>query len=431
MNHPEEAPKLPILPFIIGDVVLIVTAAVIAARSSAPITTGELIAITACVVIGAALAVVPFLANYARRQDAELTERQNQIAALARTTAESAEQLGIAAAGLHGIAETSKLNLDTVAKLPGKIQERIDAVTQQLVGSSLASQNALKANLSQLEAATETLSRTLAKIDSATHAKADAFATAEKDLAAALVRASAQIEALVSDAVTHVVRTSEAATPEPPAPKPSRNKSRTPPAPPPPPTEKEPAQPASTTDVPAPETSSGADIAPPPVDAVPAPTPTPGPSAQPVATPASENDAPFTPAEPDAADVPVGEPETPKPPRPRKTKAANDDGFDLGLTADLSEPAETALSADGFTRLIATAYIGIGNKLFIRGEGPGLSWEKGVPLQFVSIGKWRWETPDATAPLRVKLYKNDQIECRGLGEITLEPAHQHEVNAGF
>ncbi len=54
-----------------------------------------------------------------------------------------------------------------------------------------------------------------------------------------------------------------------------------------------------------------------------------------------------------------------------------------------------------------------------------------MPLQFVSIGKWRWETADATGPIRVKLYKNDQIECRGLGELTLEPAHQHEVNAGF
>ncbi|MDI1319435.1 MAG: hypothetical protein PSW75_04465, partial [bacterium] len=51
-------------------------------------------------------------------------------------------------------------------------------------------------------------------------------------------------------------------------------------------------------------------------------------------------------------------------------------------------PAEAAVSSDGATRLLATAYIGIGNKLFIRGDGPGLSWDKGVPMQFVSIGKW-------------------------------------------
>ena len=105
--------------------------------------------------------------------------------------------------------------------------------------------------------------------------------------------------------------------------------------------------------------------------------------------------------------------------------------MDLGLIADaLSEP-DSSVSSDGFTRLIATAYIGIGNKLYIRGEGPGLSWDKGVPLQFVSIGKWRWETPDATAPVTAKLYKNDQIECHGLGALTLEPGRQREVNAGF
>ena len=85
----------------------------------------------------------------------------------------------------------------------------------------------------------------------------------------------------------------------------------------------------------------------------------------------------------------------------------------------------------GATRLIATAYIGIGNRLFIRGEGPGLSWEKGVPLQFVSIGKWRWETPDATGPVSFKLYKNDSIECTALGKQNLDSGHQQELTASF
>ena len=35
-----------------------------------------------------------------------------------------------------------------------------------------------------------------------------------------------------------------------------------------------------------------------------------------------------------------------------------------------SAPAKTS---DGTTRLLVTAYIGIGNKVFVRGEGPGLS----------------------------------------------------------
>ena len=80
---------------------------------------------------------------------------------------------------------------------------------------------------------------------------------------------------------------------------------------------------------------------------------------------------------------------------------------------------------------MVTAYVGIGNRLFVRGDGPGLNQDKGVPLQFVSIGKWRWETADATTPIRIKLFKNDQIECSALGEIALEPGHQAEVTANF
>ena len=92
---------------------------------------------------------------------------------------------------------------------------------------------------------------------------------------------------------------------------------------------------------------------------------------------------------------------------------------------------ERVLTSDGATRLLVTAYIGIGNRLYIRGDGPGLSWDKGVPLQFVSIGKWRWETNDANAPMQFKLYKNDDIECSALGSQLLEPGLQQEVTATF
>jgi hypothetical protein len=103
-------------------------------------------------------------------------------------------------------------------------------------------------------------------------------------------------------------------------------------------------------------------------------------------------------------------------------------------SASVSAPAERnerSVSSDGATRLLVTAYIGIGNRLFIRGSGPGLRWDKGLPLQFVSIGKWRWETNDATAPVQFKLYKNDDSECASLGTQTLDPGQQEEVTATF
>ena len=121
----------------------------------------------------------------------------------------------------------------------------------------------------------------------------------------------------------------------------------------------------------------------------------------------------------------------------KKSDDAEPDEPALGLEIDDTPPpqsaelAERVLTSDGATRLIATAYIGIGNRLFIRGEGPGLSWEKGIPLQFVSIGKWRWETPDATGPVSFKLYKNDSVECTALGKQNLDPGHQQELTASF
>jgi hypothetical protein len=152
----------------------------------------------------------------------------------------------------------------------------------------------------------------------------------------------------------------------------------------------------------------------------------PAPSLPPAATDASE------PTEGEST-----EEETLKPARkraPKKPATEPEPMLDLGLEEPAAQGVanvERVLTSDGATRLIATAYIGIGNRLFIRGEGPGLSWEKGVPLQFVSIGKWRWETNDAVVPLSFKLYKNDEIECAALGRQSLEPGHQHEVTATF
>jgi hypothetical protein len=80
--------------------------------------------------------------------------------------------------------------------------------------------------------------------------------------------------------------------------------------------------------------------------------------------------------------------------------------------------------------LLATAYIGIGNKLFIRGDGPGLSWDRGLPMQFVSIGTWGWSTHEATAPVSVKLYKNDETAALS-GGLTLESGRHTEATALF
>jgi hypothetical protein len=87
-------------------------------------------------------------------------------------------------------------------------------------------------------------------------------------------------------------------------------------------------------------------------------------------------------------------------------------------------------SADGRTRLTVVSYIGIGNKLHLRGEGAGLSWSKGVSLQFVSIGRWRWETEEASGPVICRIYKNDKLEAP-IGPLTLAPGSEQEVSVTF
>jgi hypothetical protein len=211
----------------------------------------------------------------------------------------------------------------------------------------------------------------------------------------------------------------------------------------------------------APEPAPAVPVATPEVAAEPAPVtaepppPSPAPEVEPLAaTPAPEPAAPRErtpevvtavtaeappPAEP-LSEPPAAAPDAPPPtPAPRKRPARRVEPepqptLDFGF--EDSPPAapgtvERTLTSDGATRLLVTAYIGIGNRLFIRGDGPGLSWERGVPLQFISIGKWRWETGDAGGPIRFRIYKNDELECAALGEQVLDPGYLQEVTAPF
>ena len=55
-----------------------------------------------------------------------------------------------------------------------------------------------------------------------------------------------------------------------------------------------------------------------------------------------------------------------------------------------TEETKPKKSSTGTTSVVANVMIGIGNKPFLRGEGPGLSWDEGVPMNFIEIGKWAW-----------------------------------------
>ena len=65
------------------------------------------------------------------------------------------------------------------------------------------------------------------------------------------------------------------------------------------------------------------------------------------------------------------------------------------------------------TSIVAYVDVGYGNTLYIRGEGAGLSWEKGTPLKNISAAEWAFDTNKATGTLTCKFLINDQVWAEG------------------
>lgn len=522
MSLPDQTPKLPKWPFLVGDAVLLGAAWFIVNRVPGVLTTQAMAAATTCVVFAAILGAIPFLTDYARRQDTALDERQRGLEALSRTINTAAEQISIAANGLNELTDLTHKNLKQAEQLPHKLQEKIaefnaqldnerenerEELEKELVELRTSETERLQTISTQIHKAVGELTRlessfqvqTTARTEQAerahvtfTKAQADALAALQKshlqlvrEFSERQTAALVEIDRKLAERVAQVVNAlgsvpvqfdsglqsksveslrlpsaieaklkAVSSTPDAEIsshPKRPRKACRE---------DLAPADVTSTESTPE-KSDVAAGVAPeagfPPADvnsgATPPPfsEPAPIPSIVQIAPVAPVSAEPFprpTTASPAAAEnPPAAGPSPASPVPPERTakkravkKAADPDAHEsmelAGFESDDApvtgaDAMEKVLSSDGATRLIATAYIGIGNRLFIRGEGPGLTWEKGVPLQFVSIGKWRWETAETVAPVRFKLYKNDDVECQGLGTIVLDPGYQQEVVAKF
>ncbi|HEU5077745.1 MAG TPA: hypothetical protein VFT72_00935 [Opitutaceae bacterium] len=425
MNSNDEAPKLPFWPFILADAALLGAAFYLGSRTSAPLGTTIVVVIGVLVVVGAFLATVPFVLSYTRRQDETLTERQREISALAQSTASSAEQISIAASSLHGIAENAAKSARLAETLPAKLQEKIHEFKERLNEVSLTENESLSQEVNSLRASeTERIEAAVATMRKLTQDFTQLEAMSRKNLAElneAMTQFTAKLASAAAAATKLASATAADTAPQATAAPPVTASAATVAGPSAPVTATAPAI-AS-----APVAASAPAVSAPVAATVAATSPAPT-SVSTTAVSTAATTAPTT--SPETAAEPAETPETEKVParRPaRKTPTADELG--LGLDAEPDEPA--ALSSDGITRLLVTAYIGIGNKLFIRGDGPGLSWDRGTPLQFVSIGKWRWETGEAAGPVHLKLFKNDAVECTSLGEVELEAGHQLQVTANF
>jgi hypothetical protein len=82
------------------------------------------------------------------------------------------------------------------------------------------------------------------------------------------------------------------------------------------------------------------------------------------------------------------------------------------------------------TLVKANIDVGFGNALFIRGQGQGLSWDKGLPLECVDETTWVWSTRNEHDKLVFKLLINDQTWAKG-GDLVVAAGGRIEVNPAF
>ena len=84
------------------------------------------------------------------------------------------------------------------------------------------------------------------------------------------------------------------------------------------------------------------------------------------------------------------------------------------------------------TCVIVNSLIGIGNKPYLRGAGGGLSADKGVPMEYLEIGKWRYVfPPDSQYPIEFSVYKNDETLSDGGEVFKIHPNEKLELNLRF
>ena len=105
-------------------------------------------------------------------------------------------------------------------------------------------------------------------------------------------------------------------------------------------------------------------------------------------------------------------------------------GDEKVMTSQNAEEKPKTGEKNGTTTVVANVMIGIGNKPYVRGEGPGLSWDEGVSMNFIEIGKWAWSPPRKNASLTVQIYRNDQDPDNG-GKVKVEPGQKLEITPDF
>ncbi len=82
------------------------------------------------------------------------------------------------------------------------------------------------------------------------------------------------------------------------------------------------------------------------------------------------------------------------------------------------------------TFISARVDIGFGNHLYVRGEGPGLSWDHGVAMDCIAADGWALTLKGATSSVVFKVLINDEQWCTG-NDYVVEPGQSVRVTPSF
>jgi hypothetical protein len=78
----------------------------------------------------------------------------------------------------------------------------------------------------------------------------------------------------------------------------------------------------------------------------------------------------------------------------------------VAFSASSSKVAPVA-TARVVTKITAQIDVGFGNALYVRGEGPGLSWDRGVLMTCVGDDAWAITLGESSRPYTLKFLIND------------------------
>ncbi len=82
------------------------------------------------------------------------------------------------------------------------------------------------------------------------------------------------------------------------------------------------------------------------------------------------------------------------------------------------------------TTITAMIDIGFGNSLWLRGDGPGLSWEKGVRMECIADDRWATTLGGVTTPVLFKVLVNDLSWSAG-DDYVVQPSEKLVIKPTF